>query len=272
MLEVFNFPQGSEAWDEIRRSKLTASCFDKVFSSKSLRMATLDTVPSDNELAVMLKRAKKQAEVVSILKDGDVETKDLNASGLKGLTEKGHVSVYENQDGCAILTSSAEKHIDLLIAQSMFTPAELGEKPPTDAMERGNELEDLARIEFEQVTGVTVDQVGFCMDGELSAMIGCSPDGLVEGRTGGFEAKCPLPQTHIGYLRKNRLPLEYKAQVHGCMAVTGADHWWFTSYCPQLPPLILKINRSKYTENLRESLKAFDAMYQTQLQELKLEQ
>lgn len=232
MLDVFNFPQGSEAWEEVRRGKLTASTFGDVFSSKTLKLATLSKSPSDNELAVMLKRAKKQAEVVSQLREGDKETKELNSSGLKGLVEKGFVQVWDDNKGCTILDVATAKRIDYLIAETMFTGAELGERPPTDAMERGNELEALARTEFETLTDTEVEQVGFVINPEISRMVGCSPDGLVDKRKGGLETKCPLPQTHIGYLRKGGLPIEYKAQVHGCMAVCGADYWWFGSHCP----------------------------------------
>lgn len=53
--------------------------------------------------------------------------------------------------------------------------------------ERGNELEADARLSYELIRDVTVQQVGFVEEDEY---VGCSPDGLVDD-DGGFEAKCP---------------------------------------------------------------------------------
>ena len=268
MIEVMNFRQGSEAWENFRKGKLTASSFDKVFSGRSLKMARLLAPASDNDLATMIKRAKKQFEVYELLSEGEKESKDLNASGLKGLVEKGLVELRDDDEGCSIPEAAARKHIDYLIAQTMFTSAELGEVIPTGAMDRGTDMEPIARIEFENAFDLEVEKVGFCYDPELSNMIGFSPDGFLKGRTSGLEIKCPLPHTHLGYLRKGKLPTAYRAQVHGAMAISGAREWYFMSYCPKLPTLTLRIERNGYTDALRECLKGFSAMYQEQLSDL----
>ena len=123
--------------------------------------------------------------------------------------------------------------------------------------------------EFEALTGLTVKEVGYCYNNEISTMFGASTDGLVSNGTGVLEIKCPYPKTHIGYLRKGVLPSEYKEQVHAEMAATGATHGYFLSYCPKLPSLLLKINRNEYMESLTKCVKQFTEMYQYQLNELK---
>ena len=268
MIKVYDFRQGSEEWENFRKGKLTASSFDKVFSGRSLKMARLARDASDDEMAAMEKRAKKQAEVYRELVEGERETKDLNASGLKGLVDKGLVELRDDNDGCSIPESAARKHIDYLIAQTMFTAAELGEMVPTAAMDRGTDMEKLARIEFENTMDMEVEEVGFCLDTDLSNMVGFSPDGFLNGRKSGLEIKCPLPHTHLGYLRKGKLPTIYRAQVHGAMAISGTSEWYFMSYCPKLPTLTLRIERNAYTESLRECLKGFSAMYLEQISDL----
>lgn len=275
MLEIYDMPQGSEEWENLRRPLLTGSELSKVLSSRKTITAQLVKEPDEEQLTAMAKRAKRQAEVVEILKKGPCDVSELNASGLKGLKEKGFVAVREDNDTCSLLRSSAKKHIDLLIAmghrtegQYTYTLPELGQREPTAPMDRGTELEPLARIEFENITGKIVEEVGFCKDPDISPMVGVSPDGLVDNRQGIIEIKCPLPQTHIGYLRKGTLPTEYKAQVHGVMAITGANEAWFISYCPGLPTLILSFKRSRYTESLIQSIKHFSDLYSIQLEEL----
>uniref|UniRef100_A0A6M3LQL9 Putative exonuclease n=1 Tax=viral metagenome TaxID=1070528 RepID=A0A6M3LQL9_9ZZZZ len=122
------------------------------------------------------------------------------------------------------------------------------------AMARGTEMEPEARAYCELVMGVEVEQVGFILDD--SKRYGCSPDGLF-GDTG-LEAKCPSVHVHIGYLLAGVLPSDYFAQVQGSMLVTGFSHWWFCSYFPGLPALILDVQRDwEFTAKLSVALKDF---------------
>jgi hypothetical protein len=69
--------------------------------------------------------------------------------------------------------------------------------------------------------------------------------------------KCPELKTHAQYLAENRLPPEYRAQVHGCLIVTGRKWWDFLSYAPGLKPLLLRVEPDHYTQRLREALEEF---------------
>jgi len=110
------------------------------------------------------------------------------------------------------------------------------------AMQRGIELESEARSLFEMAYDVEVKQVGLVYPDEQKRYC-CSPDGLLEDS--GLEIKCPLIHTHVSYLLENKLPTDYIQQVQGSMLIMGFDHYFFMSYYPGLPPLILKIERDE---------------------------
>ncbi len=112
-----------------------------------------------------------------------------------------------------------------------------------DAMKYGIEMEGEARGLFELVSDMKVDQVGICYYNEKKRF-SMSPDGLINDSEG-LEIKCPKKHTHIEYLLKNKLPSKYVQQVQGSMFITGYKIWWFMSYYPGLPPLIIKIDRDE---------------------------
>lgn len=110
-------------------------------------------------------------------------------------------------------------------------------------MEKGIVMEDEARSLYEMLKDVKVEQVGICYPDEkkLSA---ASPDGLV-GKDGLIEIKCPLIYTHVGYLLKNELPVEYFEQTQGQLYVTGRKWVDFVSYYPGIKPLIIRCVRDE---------------------------
>ena len=112
------------------------------------------------------------------------------------------------------------------------------------AMARGTEMEEEARNLYEFVTGMEVQEVGFCVvkDEETQTKYGCSPDGLI-GEDGCIEIKCPLMVTHVEYLLGNKLPTSYVQQVQGHLLVTGRKWCDFVSYYPGLKPLIIRVER-----------------------------
>lgn len=128
--------------------------------------------------------------------------------------------------------------------------------------DRGEELEPKARDLFTELTGLDVRQVGFVTRDD--GIVGCSPDALIydgDEIVAGLELKCPLAKNHAAYLLAGVLPPEYKPQVHGSMAVTGLDEWWFMSYCPGLAPFKLKVERDEFTEKVSDALDRFLIFY-----------
>ena len=122
--------------------------------------------------------------------------------------------------------------------------------------ERGKELESDAVAWYEFTNDVDTKEVGFCKaDNDL---YGCSPDRLIDGDEGLLEVKCPKGSTHLGYLLKNQLPTTYIPQVQGQLLVTGRKWCDFLSYHPDMPKLIVRVERDEeYITKLSAALASF---------------
>lgn len=105
--------------------------------------------------------------------------------------------------------------------------------------ERGHEYEGEARDAVSLMYGVEIRSVGFVYQDE-SRTVGCSPDGLIADMAG-LELKCPMGKTHIGYLLNGGVPSEYRLQVQFSLWVTGRDYWLYSSYHPELPPMVIMV-------------------------------
>ena len=118
--------------------------------------------------------------------------------------------------------ASAGKGLETLVfkkvAEILTNKAEEGYK--NFDMERGHELEAMARGAYELETGNIVREVGFC---ELDKQIGCSPDGLV-GDDGLMEIKCPCDKVFVEYLYSGKIDTGYMWQMQMQMYVT--DRTW----------------------------------------------
>lgn len=101
-------------------------------------------------------------------------------------------------------------------------------------MQRGIDLESDAFAAFESVTGTVADRCGFIAHDEL--LMGCSPDGVLDGYRGLLELKVPRSATHLGYIRAGAIPPEHRPQLLHALLVTGADYIDFMSFDPRFPP------------------------------------
>jgi hypothetical protein len=158
------------------------------------------------------------------------------------------------------LSASAMPYIHELIADRIkFDPPLLTEQPATPAMRYGTAQEPEARSHYELVKDVDVRLVGFVKTDD--ERFGGSPDGLV-GDDGGLEIKCPDLKTHVGYLLADVLPDDYRAQVHGHLAITGRKWWDFISYHKDSPrQFITRVCPDDFTEQLKDVLQQFWALY-----------
>ncbi len=99
----------------------------------------------------------------------------------------------------------------------------------------GTAMEGEAVRWYEFQHNVTVQDVGFITTDD--GRIGCSPDRLI-GDDGGLEIKCPMTVSKcIGFLLGESAD-EYRAQVQGCLWVTGRAWWDLVIYHPDVPPQI----------------------------------
>jgi putative phage-type endonuclease len=125
----------------------------------------------------------------------------------------------------------------------------------TEDIRRGIEMEPEALQYFQILTGKTVDAIGFAKS--KHGLFGCSPDGLILADGTGVEIKCPRVSKLIQYHQAGKLPDEYREQIHGSMAVTGAKGWHFLAYRTGLPAFHIYIERDDYTEQIFTGLKEF---------------
>jgi exodeoxyribonuclease (lambda-induced) len=97
-------------------------------------------------------------------------------------------------------------------------------------MDRGTELEPLARGAYEMDTGSKVEQVGFM---ELNEFVGCSPDGLVD-KEGMVEIKCHDDVKHFRLLVNGEKEIESKYiwQIQMQMWVAGRKWCDYVAYNP----------------------------------------
>lgn len=164
-------------------------------------------------------------------------------------------------------SSSRVAYVRELIAEC-FAP-EWEEFAGNKFTDRGVEMEPEARDAFRTVIDFPVVEVGGVLADD--GVSWCSPDGVIfnplddEEIVSGVEIKCPSPKVHVGYVLDGVLPDAYKQQVHGAMAITGADCWHFWSYFPGLRPFHLVVNRDEYTERVAQCLAEFVTEYKTEL-------
>lgn len=127
----------------------------------------------------------------------------------------------------------ADYRVQLALERLLCKPC--ADEFSNDDTDRGHEREPFARMRYEIVTGITVEQCGFLYREDM--MAGCSPDGLLEdgGRLGLWEAKCPKSKTHFKYLVENRIPPTYQSQVLHNVLMTGAEFVDFVSFDPDMP-------------------------------------
>lgn len=97
-------------------------------------------------------------------------------------------------------------------------------------MERGHEQEPIARMLYEEMNFVDVDNGGF-FDHET---YGDSPDGLV-GQDGLVEIKSVIAATHYSTLTRGSFDPAYRWQLVGHLDCSGRDWVDFISYCSDFP-------------------------------------
>ncbi len=150
-------------------------------------------------------------------------------------------------------STQAKVYMESLLAEIM-----IGESVSTwegnKWTDRGTELEPDAICLYEMITEQSTQEVGFVED----YGVGCSPDRFI-GDDGLLETKCPAAHTHAKYLLENKMPSEYTTQVQGQLYVTGRKWCDFTSYHPEMPPLIIRVKRDEdYITKLSGALNNFN--------------
>jgi hypothetical protein len=137
----------------------------------------------------------------------------------------------------------------------------------SDWMERGNEIEPLARASYEFINDVEVKQVGMIFNDDMT--IGISPDGLI-GENGGLEIKCPKSSTLVKYMLDGVLPLEYKPQVMGSLWISEREWWDFLAFHPSMDFFQIRVYRDEeYIKKMAQHIGDFVDELQNNFEKLK---
>ncbi len=160
------------------------------------------------------------------------------------------------------------KGLDTYIHELMAEYYSSGEKEQytNRHLERGNELEPMARQVYELEKDVIVDQIGFI---KLSPYVGCSPDGLV-GVEGGAEIKCPDDVEYLRYLLsgENAIDSKYIWQIQMNLLVTGRKWWDLIIFNPNFKKSML-VFRITPDEDKFGALKSGFEVGQTKIENIK---
>ena len=128
-------------------------------------------------------------------------------------------------------TAGYQNYMAKLICERLTGRAE--QTPVSAAMQRGTDLESLARDFYVVETGAMVEEVGFYEHPSILNS-GASPDGII-GTDGLIEIKCPNTATHIKTLESKKPALKYMRQMQWQMACTGRKWCDFVSFDDRLP-------------------------------------
>jgi hypothetical protein len=152
-------------------------------------------------------------------------------------------------------SKSAEPYLCELLGELMMgRPLD---SPSFPWMQRGHDLESDAANWYELQCDIATSIVGFCTTDD--GRIGASPDRLV-GDDGLLEIKCPSPDVHVRYLLfpDRGVDAEYRVQVQGQLYVTGRQWCDVVSYHPELPSVIVRVERDEeYITKLEIELQTF---------------
>jgi putative phage-type endonuclease len=138
------------------------------------------------------------------------------------------------------------------------------------AMQRGVDMEPIARSAYEVDKVVMVQECGF-IPCPMIEMAGASPDGLV-GDDGLVEIKVPNTSTHVEFLRTGKIDSGYELQMLFQMMCTGREWCDFVSFDDRMPvELQYRCVRLEYDDDKANEILAEVATFLKELDSLESE-
>jgi putative phage-type endonuclease len=136
------------------------------------------------------------------------------------------------------------------------------------AMQRGTDLEPIARKAYEEYSECKVEEIGFIQSDKYE-WFGMSPDGLIMEGAGKYlkaiEIKCPSTKKHVQYIRQGTLPAEYKYQVYASFLINEEqiehDFISFDNRFLSKPIHIVNTRRADIAEELKEIEEAMEKFW-----------
>lgn len=153
--------------------------------------------------------------------------------------------------------SGAETYAQEVIAQDYDHEYGMKDGYVSAAMRNGIIMEPEARRYYEMQRECDVKRVGLVVSD--CGRFAYSPDAMVPP-DGAVELKNPTPAIHIKWLLDGVVPPEHLAQCHGALLVAKLAWVDFMSYCPLLPPLLIRVVPNDKTLALAEALEKFWTM------------
>jgi exodeoxyribonuclease (lambda-induced) len=177
------------------------------------------------------------------------------------------ISVCQKKSGTRNVgdpTAVAERYAgDLAIERISGKPH--GEPPKAWVLERGHEMEALARMHYEARTQSFVTEAGICLNDD--EIFGYSTDGLVDD-DGLIEIKAPIDSSKILAMWATGDTSEYDHQMQGGLWITGRKWCDFIMYVPDLASVgkdlfVKRIFRDEeFIDAMVERLGQFDNLVQ----------
>jgi len=133
-------------------------------------------------------------------------------------------------NGAGLKTYCKEIVLELIgVEKEYYTNADI---------ERGNDLENIARSAYEFQTGNTIKEVGFITN-DLYLNSGMSPDGLIDDN-GGCEIKARNNNKHFSLILGETKEIPFN-QIQMSLLISEREWWDFISFNPNFnKPLFIK--------------------------------
>jgi YqaJ-like viral recombinase domain len=189
-------------------------------------------------------------------------TPEWTKARLGRLTSTGANAMLANGRGGAESTQRRNLRLQLVLERITGRSQEKDFK--SQAMQDGADREFEAQAIYEGISGRLLNTTGFVAHDSL--MAGCSPDGYLGDFQGIVEIKCPIPATHLEYLRTGTVPTDYLRQIQHQLWITDAAWCDWLSYQPEFPePLRVKMVRVDRDET---QMKAYELLVRQFLAEV----
>tara|TARA_R110000803_G_scaffold208003_1_gene276336 strand:+ start:76 stop:720 length:645 start_codon:yes stop_codon:yes gene_type:complete len=162
------------------------------------------------------------------------------------------------------VSATRKNYLTELLCQRLTGKREEGYT--SGAMQRGTDMEPLARAAYEVMSNSMVTEAEFVTHPDYP-FTGSSPDGYVRdcitGEGGLIEIKCPNTATHIACIQSGKHDSKYEWQMQHQMFCTGSGWCDFASFDDRLPePLQLFVSRVHRDEvkilDMLEQIKGFE--------------
>jgi len=138
------------------------------------------------------------------------------------------------------------------------------------AMQRGNDLEPMARGRYEIENDVLVIEEAL-IDHKTIEGFAASPDGMV-GDKGLLEIKCPNTATHIDFIRTGKISARYQSQMTAQMLCISREWCDFVSFDDRLPEALqYKCVRYELNKNFADEMTLEVNKFLTELSDFEIE-